>query len=229
MAAAAVAGAAYATIPDGGGVIHGCYQKSGGSLRVIDASVTGCSSKETSLNWNVQGLQGPAGVQGQQGAQGPAGPPGPAGATMVWSESAYPSFPANDVSKVGAEIAHLTFTSPAAGFVVVTANWAMRIHNNTNGVDDCRVQTQIAPAAGVPDDTGPGFADQLINGNLPTELDGGTYLGLNASATRVLPAVAGSNTVYLNAKTNCLAALLGPATVTAMLVQSNPSASLVIP
>ncbi len=77
-----VAGIAYATIPDENGVIHGCYQKSGGALRVIDASVTNCSKTETSLNWNVKGATGPVGPEGAQGPQGPAGlagPPGPQG------------------------------------------------------------------------------------------------------------------------------------------------------
>ena len=41
-----------------------------GSLRVIDASVTKCGSKETALAWNVQG---PAGPQGPQGAARTAG------------------------------------------------------------------------------------------------------------------------------------------------------------
>lgn len=88
-----VAGAAvaYATIPDVNGVIHACYTKSGGSLRVIDDSVTNCKSTETSLSWNVQGvmgpqgpagppgIQGPPGVQGAQGPQGVQGPAGPSG------------------------------------------------------------------------------------------------------------------------------------------------------
>ncbi len=78
-AALAVAGVAYATIPDGNGVIHGCYAKSGGSLRVIDASVTNCKSTETSLDWNVQGPAGPQGPQGPQGLQGDPGPTGPQG------------------------------------------------------------------------------------------------------------------------------------------------------
>jgi hypothetical protein len=60
-------------------VIHGCYSKSGGSLRVIDASVTNCTKSETSLDWNVQGQQGPQGPQGADGPQGPAGPQGTAG------------------------------------------------------------------------------------------------------------------------------------------------------
>lgn len=71
-------GIAYATIPDGNGVIHGCYAKSGGSLRVIDAGVTNCKSTETSLDWNVQGQQGP---------QGPAGPQGPSGTSHGYLSS----------------------------------------------------------------------------------------------------------------------------------------------
>jgi hypothetical protein len=49
---------ALATIPGSDGVIHGCYTKSGGTLRVIDASVTACKSTETGLNWNVTGATG---------------------------------------------------------------------------------------------------------------------------------------------------------------------------
>jgi hypothetical protein len=74
---AASAGAAYATIPGGDGVIHACYAKSGGTLRVIDASVTNCKSGETALNWSQQGQPGP---QGPQGEPGPAGPQGEQGA-----------------------------------------------------------------------------------------------------------------------------------------------------
>jgi Collagen triple helix repeat (20 copies) len=76
---AAAAGVAYAQIPDGGGVIHGCYAKSGGALRVIDGSVTNCKSTETSLNWNQMGPQGPVGPQGPMGPTGPTGPAGPTG------------------------------------------------------------------------------------------------------------------------------------------------------
>ncbi len=103
----AVAGgsAAYATIPDGGGVIHGCYQKQGGQLRVIDnANGATCTQFEQSLNWNQTGPQGPQGpvgpkgatgsqglpgpqgqqgLQGQQGTRGPTGPAGPAGSATA--------------------------------------------------------------------------------------------------------------------------------------------------
>lgn len=74
-----IVGVAYATIPDSNGTIHACYARSGGSLRVIDASVTNCKSTETSLDWNVQGQPGPQGPQGPQGAAGPQGPQGVSG------------------------------------------------------------------------------------------------------------------------------------------------------
>jgi len=74
------AGIAYASIPDIAGVIHGCYGKSGGDLRVIDNTVTNCQKTETSLSWNIQGVQGPQGAQGLQGPVGPAGPQGAQGA-----------------------------------------------------------------------------------------------------------------------------------------------------
>ena len=85
-----VAGVAYATIPDSGGVIHGCYSKSGGSLRVIDASVTNCSKSETALDGTFRASRvrrahrdrrpaGPAGTARSCRPQGPAGPPGPSG------------------------------------------------------------------------------------------------------------------------------------------------------
>ena len=71
-------GVAYAQIPDGGGVIHGCYSKPGGSVRVVDTA-TSCKSGEVSLAWNQTGVQGPAGPTGPAGATGPGGPAGATG------------------------------------------------------------------------------------------------------------------------------------------------------
>ena len=175
----------------------------------------------------LRGLRGPIGQTGPAGAAGAAGAAGPAGLTTVWSASAYP---ATRVPLVTGEVAHLTFTSPAAGFAVVSANFSTRVHN-TAGVD-CRVQSQIAPTAAAPTipvggASAPGFADQWINGNLPTQNGGGTYLGFSASATRVLPVVAGANTIYLNGASDCPAVYWGPITMTAELAQSNPAATLV--
>jgi hypothetical protein len=88
---AALAGGAVtlAAIPDSGGVIHGCYQKNVGNLRVIDVSAGDkCRPSEIAISWSETGPQGPAGPAGPQGPkgdtgatgpEGPAGPPGPQG------------------------------------------------------------------------------------------------------------------------------------------------------
>jgi hypothetical protein len=79
------AATALASIPDGSGVIHGCYQPTPkgqeASLSVIDTAGNKgkCPSGSTELDWNQTGPQGPAGATGLQGSQGPAGPAGPAG------------------------------------------------------------------------------------------------------------------------------------------------------
>lgn len=64
----------YASIPDGGGVVHGCYQKITGALRVIDPGKgQKCSGTELGLTWSQAG---PPGVTGQQGPTGQRGPTG---------------------------------------------------------------------------------------------------------------------------------------------------------
>jgi hypothetical protein len=94
VAGGGAAYAASASIPDSGGVIHGCYKPiSNGSvsqLGVIDTALPGgtCPKGETALSWNQTGPQGPAGpvgatgatgLTGPEGAVGPAGPQGPQG------------------------------------------------------------------------------------------------------------------------------------------------------
>jgi len=59
-------GVAYATIPDSGGVIHGCY-KANGDLRVIDSPSQSCAMNETALAWSQEGPQGATGAQGLAG------------------------------------------------------------------------------------------------------------------------------------------------------------------
>jgi hypothetical protein len=86
VVALAVAGIAYASIPDSAGVIHGCYSKASststppGSLRVVDTGLgQSCGLNEVALNWNQQGVKGATGPQGPQGPAGPQGPGGPVG------------------------------------------------------------------------------------------------------------------------------------------------------
>ena len=74
----------WAAIPDGSGVIHGCYDKVSGNLRVFDSAggnPKGCGNSESAITWNQQGPQGPQGAPGAQGPAGPQGPKGDTGAT----------------------------------------------------------------------------------------------------------------------------------------------------
>ncbi len=70
-------GFAMAAIPGHDGIIHACYQKQGGGLRVIDLSKPGfagkCRKSEKSLSWNQKGSPGIPGPPGMSGPQGPAG------------------------------------------------------------------------------------------------------------------------------------------------------------
>jgi hypothetical protein len=54
-------GVAWATIPDSGGVIQGCYNN-GGNLKVV--SELPCPKGYTSLPWNQQGPKGDPGTDG---------------------------------------------------------------------------------------------------------------------------------------------------------------------
>lgn len=77
-----IATAVQASIPDAGGVIHGCYQKVNGQLRVIDTDKGGaCSPSEIPLAWNQTGPKGSTGARGPTGSPGPTGPDGPTGPT----------------------------------------------------------------------------------------------------------------------------------------------------
>jgi len=78
-----ILGHAVAAIPDANGVVHGCYNLTNGSTRIVDTAAS-CKIGEAAIQWNQTGQQGPQGPQGAQGAQGPQGPqgiPGPTGAT----------------------------------------------------------------------------------------------------------------------------------------------------
>jgi len=112
----AAGGIAYASIPGPDGVIHSCYLKSGGALRVID-STGKCKSTETSLNWNQKGATGAKGATGPSGASGPTGPTGPAraaGPTLVLSGAAV--VPSSSTQPV---ISH-TVTASEAGLTILT-------------------------------------------------------------------------------------------------------------
>jgi hypothetical protein len=62
-------------------VIHGCYQKVNGQLRVIDTDKgQACNSSEKALDWSQTGGAGATGARGPTGSRGPTGPKGTTGA-----------------------------------------------------------------------------------------------------------------------------------------------------
>ena len=99
----ALAGAAWAAIPDGSGTINGCFNKSTGALRVAERT-TDCRTGETALSWSQRGPTGPQGATGQRG---PTGAPGPAG-------SRNPTFIAeHDVTRPSDSTDLITLDGPA--------------------------------------------------------------------------------------------------------------------
>ena len=61
---------AWAAIPDQVGVIHACYAKPGGALRVLDSDEDACKAHETELAWSQAGQ--PSAVAGYQIVSGDA-------------------------------------------------------------------------------------------------------------------------------------------------------------
>jgi len=141
LAAAVVlaGGVAYATIPDAGGVIHGCYHKNSGALRVIDTGGGGnCMIGETSLDWNQTGVQGSTGPQGPIGSTGAQGPSGVSGYEQDESVAQALQLPANSGN-------HLTAQCPG-GKKVVGGGFGI---DNTPGV----VVANSQPDSNSPDTT----------------------------------------------------------------------------
>jgi hypothetical protein len=115
LAVGAAGGIAYAAIPDSAGVIHGCYQKANGSLRVIDTQAGGkCSSVENPLDWNQTG---------------PAGPRGPSDAYLA-SDGGKP------ISLTGTTLVSLTL--PAGNYTLIAKTGVYSLTNPD--IVDCLLQ-----------------------------------------------------------------------------------------
>ena len=80
-------GVAWAASGSGGTVIHACYSKRSGTLRVAAR----CKHGEKSLSWNKSGPEGRAGARGSRGATGASGSnglnggEGPAGPSDIYA------------------------------------------------------------------------------------------------------------------------------------------------
>lgn len=129
LAAAAAGGIAYASIPDGEGVIHACYSPnaaagpSGAQLKIIDSEVASCTNGQTEVTWGQTGPQGPPGEKGDQGDKGDKGDKGDPG--EPGPSAAYTNYAA-DFEPVGDGLTRTvaSVTVPAGSYVlsgIVTA------------------------------------------------------------------------------------------------------------
>jgi Collagen triple helix repeat (20 copies) len=167
----------YGTIPAPNGVIYGCYNKSGGTLRAIDNAVTKCASNETQLTWNqtgpqgtigpagpqglpgtagIQGLPGTAGIQGLPGAagsQGPVGPAGPAGSAGSGGLShVYMARVASaNTSPTSTTVA--TLTIPSAGAYIIDAKAVFGLNFSGNIALGGSCQLLYFPPTALPGDS----------------------------------------------------------------------------
>lgn len=83
LAAALILGTAASTVvaASNRGMISGCYDRSGGELRIVKGPKA-CKTGETGISWNrigPKGAKGPKGPKGATGAQGPKGEQGAKG------------------------------------------------------------------------------------------------------------------------------------------------------
>ncbi len=74
----------HTSIPDSGGVIHGCYGKSNGQLHASSTKARRARTTKPRLSWNEQGQQGLPGQDGEDGQPGGTGPAGPSGISHAY-------------------------------------------------------------------------------------------------------------------------------------------------
>jgi hypothetical protein len=82
----ATTGFAVAKIPGKGGVIHACYEKESGALRVVNHKK--CPRGSKALAWNQKGRKGSKGSRGAAGAKGDTGNTGASGTATAFARVA---------------------------------------------------------------------------------------------------------------------------------------------
>ena len=145
---AGVAGAA--VIPGTDGLIHGCYQRITGQLRVVDEG-TRCLALEQPVQWNQTGPQGPQGVQGVPGPQGETGPEGPRGLTGPEGprgpagpkgdpgfSDAYTGVQANRINVNGSLVPIVSVNVPAGAYMI-QAKASVLLSDDTESVGWCEL------------------------------------------------------------------------------------------
>jgi hypothetical protein len=123
LGAVAAGTAAYAAIPDGNGLIHACYDKQSGQVRIYDSQTNlpkGCGSKEIAISWNQQGPQGIPGPPGPKGDKGDQGEPGPSDGYV--KSTGYTSVDISNYTTVA------SLVLPVGNYVVSAKTWITDTH-----------------------------------------------------------------------------------------------------
>jgi hypothetical protein len=175
VAVFAIAGGAtaFAAIPDAGGVIHGCYVESTGTLRVTDTATNlpkACSTKETPLSWNQQGPPGPQGLKGDPGPKGDTGAQGPQGQPGI-SDAVFVSKP--DAQALSSNDTMVGWTGVLTGQYVVNAKLLFQngVFPNTYNLVVCNLlyeDVKVMDTAEGFVQQGAAFATLSLTGVLPT-------------------------------------------------------------
>ena len=131
-----IATAVQADIPDAG-VIHSCYDKVNGQLRVIDSDKGGrCVASEIPLSWSQSGPTGPTGATGATGPTGPTGPKGATGPSPTLSvyeaDGPFETIPAGGVKGLGADCKSTGDLATGGGFNVGSAIELVASIRNSN-------------------------------------------------------------------------------------------------
>jgi hypothetical protein len=137
----AVAGIAYATIPDSGQVYTACMLKGVGTIRLIDPSLGGgnllgrCTSLESQITWNGKGQPGPAGPAGQSPtvAQLASGDVHCAtGGAAITDATGSTAYVCNGETGASGQPFSGTFTSPNGEYSISVADTGITIAHGTH-------------------------------------------------------------------------------------------------
>lgn len=137
-----------------------------------------------------QGPQGMLGPQGPQGPEGPAGPAGPAGPSAAFKDASTTEYvlPAAGAGAVTSLLA-LRFRAPSAGFAYVSGSGYCNVPS-----EQAATQYAVYLAGGAEEAHGEALhATAFVR--FP---QGATMVQVPFSVTRVVPARAGANAVFLN-------------------------------
>jgi hypothetical protein len=226
IALLAAAGAAYATIPDSGGVYTACRLNGIGTIRLIDPSgpsgslLSHCTSIETQISWNQKG---------QPGAAGPAGSPGvsptvtqlsagdshcPAGGASITDSTGTPAYVCNGAPFSG------TFTSPNGQFSLSVTDTGVQVvgpnatisvsGNGTVSVQGDHVETVAGSDAvtvqGASTERVGGNDSLMVSGNRTEHVDGNENVTVTGNRTEN---VAGSITDHAAVSLDLAGATVG--------------------